>query len=224
MRGGHFKSSQFVGTLVKKPRLPRAMTVRDVTRKIYADATKPPPTKVRQTRNSDVNVNLVIERQGKFALKITGPNYTFEEARKLEAFLKIIGAGKTAGTVPERLVAKWLVEHGYVYGGANSAADPYHSDWTFQQPLAGGRGGAGGGSVADIFITPRGSNTGMGVVVRVNGAHWHLPSANQIKDSVERLKLVTAGYRVEDIWDYSVLQPGALESKMQFILGAGYKA
>jgi hypothetical protein len=96
-------------------------------------------------------------------------------------------------------------------------------DFGFQVPLANGRGWVGGGAVADIFINPYLIGNEMGGVLRVNGAYWHLKSANQSRDFAQKQTLENLGYKVFDIFDTDVAQPGALDAFMTTIFGAQTK-
>lgn len=128
--------------------------------------------------------------------------------------------GKTAGTKPELATAYWLLKHNYQYGGMSYSFDP-NSDWGFQVPLEGGRAGAGGGAVADIFLTAKSTNTKAGVVVRVNGVYWHTRPGAEPHDRAQQLRLEAKGFAVKDLWDYQALNPGQLDTFMKELLGAG---
>jgi hypothetical protein len=146
-----------------------------------------------------------------------------EAQEELAASYSGLQGGRTAGTKPERIAAAWLNMHGYQFGGdgRNGYNFDMSKDWFFQFPLEGGRGRAGGGAVADIFISKHASATKAGVVVRVNGDYWHHLPGMEAHDEAQKIRLVGKGFKVTDISDHEVLQPGVLDGFFTNILGAG---
>lgn len=140
---------------------------------------------------------------------------TFKEQSQLEADLSGLAAGAKAGTLPERLVAKWLLDEGYSYGGMGLNFNPTAGDWGFQVPLLGGRS-APGGTVADIFMTSQSSRTPKGRVIPVDGQYWHLKPVQAAKDAAIELKLKAKGFKVAHITDTEVLN-GGLDNAMRAI-------
>lgn len=144
---------------------------------------------------------------------------TFAEQQQLEADLTIIAAGRTAGTLPERLVAKYLLDKGYSYGGMSYQYNPNSGGFGFQVPILGGRSNMQGtGSVADIYLPAAITTSARGVLVRVNGLYWHNQASAIGADEAKRVAAIAAGYQVLDISDVEVLNKGTLDLKMRQVL------
>lgn len=141
------------------------------------------------------------------------------EAKQFEADLAFLGIlpGRTAGTLPERLVAKYLWQKGLPYEGMGYSARPYRG-WSFQVPLLGGRSGSGGGAVADIFLADRATFSGKPTAVRVNGLYWHTLPGAPAHDARQKQSLERAGYGVLDISDVEVETPGILDAMLRPVL------
>lgn len=199
--------------------LPRRPTPRSIMREIYRQADLLPSLK--PIRKSATNFQRELQALG--VSERIAKNLSFGDVQEQEAELSGLPAGRTAGTEPERLVAAWLVTHKYEYGGMGYQFNP-SKDWGFQIPLEGGRSASGGGAVADVFLSPQASKTPAGVVIRVNGQYFHQRAENEKNDEAQKLRLISKGYRVVDIFDFEVLNPGRLESRMSDILGSGNKA
>ena len=151
-----------------------------------------------------------------------GNNFTFAEMQKVDADLSRYGIypGKTAGTLPERVTAKWLIDHNYNYGGEGYNYNG--GDWGFQIPVFGGRDTSGGGGVADFYISPEILSPGGGIILP-QGAYWHKQLANAARDDALYLRYQAAGYKLLVMWDYQALNPGELDYVMANFLGGGYK-
>lgn len=102
------------------------------------------------------------------------------------------------GTLPERIVQKWLSDNGYSYTTQNSAF-----------------GGARmlGGMTLDFVVY---GVAGFPVVLRVQGAWWHGPeSSRQHLDDEQSARLRLSGYIVVDLWEtdiYRAVKGEALSS------------
>jgi hypothetical protein len=144
---------------------------------------------------------------------------SFEEQQQLEADLALVGitAGRTSGTLPERLVAKWLLNNNYSYGGMGLNYNR-SADFAFQVPLLGGKGVAGG-TVVDIFVSPNASNTRFGTAVFPEGYYWHNLPNQALKDKTKYATLEMLGYKVVTMWDYETENFGLLDQKMRQIVG-----
>ena len=209
MRGGLFKAPK------NKKYAPHTKTVKDVEHQLLSGGKGLKIPRLTPTGSTDINLAMVLDRQGRGGQSLLGSQIDYTLLRKMEADLSGLPQGRTAGTIPERLVGSWLLKHKYPYGGMG-----YNYDWVgwgFQVPILGGK--ANSGSVADIYISPALANNEMGTVIRVNGAYWHSQLGQSVKDAAKKMQMVAYGYTVADIWDYEVLQPGVLSNKLRQILG-----
>lgn len=103
---------------------------------------------------------------------------------------------------PERIVAGWLTENDIPF--------------TPQESFDGGR--LPGGSVVDFVITLR---PGSPIALRVM-SYWHESLEARYFDEVSKVRVISKGFRVEDIWEDTVRDPKQLEERMwAIILGAG---
>jgi hypothetical protein len=198
-----------------KPRPFRVKTKRDVVREVYRQAGILP--QLKKLRNTPSDVKRLALEAGWDSRVID--SLSLREQQQLEADLSSIGIlpGRTAGTLPERLVAKYLLGRGLPYEGMGYNAHLYQG-WAFQLPTIGGRSGSGGGAVLDIAIAAKASLTGKIVAGRVNGSYWHhLPGA-PAHDAAQKRALERAGYTVLDIWDYEATSPGVLDARMREVL------
>lgn len=93
------------------------------------------------------------------------------------------------GTLPERIVWKWLVDH----------------DYQFEYQLAelGGRDVVGG-SVIDFVVY----GLGKPIVIRVQGDYWHGPKFpdRQARDDEQFYRLHARGYAVCDLWESDIYE------------------
>jgi hypothetical protein len=213
MRSAKPKPKRIPGVHLPHPK--RKITRRDLLRKAWRSAKiLQYLPKLRKTPSDLERVLTAAHLTEKLA-----KNLTFREQQQLEADLSAIGikAGRTSGTLPERLVAKWLLSHGVEYAGMGYEANPTKG-FSFQLPLLGGRAGFGGGAVVDIFLSAAVSGTKQGVAVRVNGLYWHSQPATAARDEAQRLALVAAGYVVSDISDAEVLNRGTLDTRMKELI------
>ncbi len=91
------------------------------------------------------------------------------------------------GSLPEFMVFRWLEDHGY---------QPW-LDFIFQSELLGGPSVFGG--VKADFVLP-GMLGGQGLLLRVQGLHWHYDSTEvQVKDARQRSMLEADGWVVVDV-------------------------
>jgi hypothetical protein len=92
-------------------------------------------------------------------------------------------AVQDTGTLPERLVEKWLIHRQY----------PYQK----QLSLLGGNLRVGGG-VVDFLVS---YGPPPGVAVRVQGDYWHTLTPRIAKDRIQYQRLIAKGYIVLDLWE-----------------------
>jgi hypothetical protein len=225
MRGGLFSSGKskskqktgieraaaLAGVRFPAPPRKRKLSKRDIERKIYGSAGL--LDQLPRIRQASTDLERALRASG-----ITGriaQNLTQKEEQELEAAIGVIAAGRTSGTLPERLVAKWLLQRGYELEGVGV---PVSKGWGFQVPMLGGRDSRGG-TVVDIFISPQASKTPKGVAIYPEGAYWHMKAAQFERDQIKYQKLVTMGLRVVTLWDYEAAQPGILDAKMREAVG-----
>jgi hypothetical protein len=198
-----------------KPRPFRKVTRRDIERQIARQSGT--LDQLKPIRNTPSDVERLAKAAG-YGPGITSGLST-RELQQFEADLAFLGIlpGRTAGTLPERLVAKYLLGRGLPYEGMGYSAR-LNQGWAFQLPTLGGRSGSGGGAVLDIAIAARASLSGKVVGVRVNGAYWHhLPGA-PAHDAAQKRALERAGFQVADIWDYEAQVPGVLDARLREVL------
>jgi hypothetical protein len=198
-----------------KPRLYRKVTRRDVERQVARQTGT--LAQLKPIRNTPSDVERLAKAAGYGKGITTG--LSARELQQLEADLSSIGIlpGRIQGTLPERLIAKYLLGRGLPYEGMGYSAR-LSQGWAFQVPTLGGRSGSGGGAVLDIAISARASLTGKVVAGRVNGSYWHhLPGA-PAHDAAQKKALERAGFTVWDIYDYEVQTPGVLDARMREVL------
>jgi len=121
---------------------------------------------------------LVIHRRGPLRMVVG-----FEDPREQRA----VSHERVAGTLPERILYKALLERGYRDG----------VDFTFQSSLQGGRLFLGG-MVADFVFSTR------SLIVRVQGAKWHTGFVEERRDDFQRDVLEGMGYHVLDVYDNTI--------------------
>lgn len=112
------------------------------------------------------------------------------------------------GTLPERIVWKWLEDHGHSY--------------EHQRTEFGGRLVAGG-AVVDFFVYDLAAKP---VVLRVMGDYWHGPSfpGRQARDDEQAMRLTQQGYIVADLWESDIYEAVLQENLSRYILGEVDKA
>lgn len=224
MRGGLFSSGSskkkktgveraaaLAGVRFPSVKKPRKKTARDLERKIYRSAGL--LDMLPKLRDVPTDLERALRSAG-----ISGriaQNLTQKEEAELEAAIGVIAAGKTSGTLPERLVAKWLLQRGFELEGVGV---PVTRGWGFQVPMLGGRDSRGG-TVVDIFISPQASKTAKGVAIYPEGAYWHMRVGQFERDQVKYNQLTAMGIRVVTLWDYEAMQPGILDAKMREAIG-----
>ena len=94
------------------------------------------------------------------------------------------------GTLPERIVWKWLDEQGYRY--------------ITQGSEFGGRL-VMGGAVVDFLVYDM---SGLTVALRVQGDYWHGPTfpGRQARDDEQFARLTARGYLVVDLWESDIYE------------------
>jgi len=108
------------------------------------------------------------------------------------------------GSLPERIVWKWLERKGHLYEA--------------QMPQFGGRVLAGG-AVVDFIVYDL---AGMPVVIRVQGDYWHGPMrpGQQSRDDDQSARLRLQGYLVVDLWEGDIYEAVQHDRLSQYIEGA----
>jgi hypothetical protein len=178
---------------------------------------------LKPIRNTPTDLERLL-RAGGVSARLA-PTLDPREQDELKASLAGLLRGRTAGTVPELVVAGWLKSHGYQFGGDGRTGHlDLTKDWFFQYPLEGGRSLSGGGAVADVFLSPRLIPGSRGGVIRVNGYYWHTRPGGLAHDAGQKLRLEASKYKVYDLWDYQALNPGTLDGFFTGILGSGNRA
>jgi len=103
--------------------------------------------------------------------------------------LEKAAAQNVPGTLPERIVWKWLEDH----------------DYTFEAQRAeyGGRLVVGG-AVVDFLVY----GFGRPIALRVQGTYWHGPEfpERQARDDEQFYRLISLGYGVADLWEHDIYQ------------------
>lgn len=195
-----------------KPSYLRPLTPREILRRAYKQAGALDALPKLRDRPSDVER---LARAVGISEKVA-QGLTFKEEQALEADLAIIAAGRISGTIPERLVAKWLLQQNVPYEGMGEAAR-LQRGFAFQVPLLGGRERSGG-TVVDIYVSPDASRTEMGALVYPEGEYWHKMGDQPIKDKAKYEMLRAMGYEVHVMWDWEAETPGLLDAKMRQVL------
>lgn len=111
--------------------------------------------------------------------------------------LELAADPQLPGTLPERIVRKWLAQSGLQY---------------YEQQIAEGGHLRIGGAVID-FIVYIGAPPG--VACRIQGSYWHLLPDRVAKDFVQANRLRAKGYRIFDAWEgdvYDAVLNGYLNS------------
>ncbi len=107
------------------------------------------------------------------------------------------------GTLPERIVWKWLEDGGYQY--------------EYQLAAMGGRDVVGG-AVLDFIVYDL---AGRPVAIRVQGEYWHSSAfpSRQARDDEQYYRLVAMGYAVVDLWEQRIYDAAMNKRLTQYILG-----
>jgi hypothetical protein len=198
-----------------KPRLYRKITRRDVERQVARQTGT--LDQLKPIRNTPSDVERLAKAAG------YGPGITTglsaRELVQLEADLSSIGIlpGRIQGTLPERLIAKYLLGRGLAYEGMGYSAR-LSQGWAFQVPTLGGRAGSGGGAVIDIAVAGRATFGGKALAIRANGLYWHTRPGAPAHDAAQKKALERQGWAVVDIWDYEAQAPGVLDAKLRPLL------
>ena len=109
------------------------------------------------------------------------------------------------GTLPERIIANWLIGRGI----------PHQS----QSPILGGSLHIGG-SIVDFVLPTVGLPPGL--ALRVQGSYWHSIFSRQAKDAMQRDRLTAQGYNTVDAWEdevYEAVLGGYLD---EYLIGLVY--
>lgn len=106
------------------------------------------------------------------------------------------------GSLPERIVWKWLEDSGHLY--------------EVQQALFGGRRIAGG-MVLDFYIYSIG---GRPIALRVQGEYWHGPlgPGKKSKDDIQAFRLRARGYLVVDLWERDIYREALTGHLKRYIM------
>jgi hypothetical protein len=107
------------------------------------------------------------------------------------------------GTLPERIVWKWLLDEDYLF--------------ETQLAVAGGRMVIGG-SVVDFVVY---DIAGQPVALRVQGDYWHGPKFpdRQARDDEQFWRLHQMGYKVVDLWESDIYEAVRQERLTPYIEG-----
>lgn len=196
----------------QKPRPFRKITRRDIEREALKQAGAWETAKKLKNQPTDLERLL---KAGRFGPGLAS-GLSAQEQKQFEADLSFLGITyqRTSGTLPERLVAKYLWKIGLPYEGMGYSARPYKG-WSFQVPTLGGRSQSGGGAVVDIMLGKAATVSGKTTALRIDGIYWHnLPGAPQ-KDKRQKDALEKAGYDVVDLLDTEIAIPGLLDAKLR---------
>lgn len=107
------------------------------------------------------------------------------------------------GTLPERIIWKWLVDNDYTFTG--------------QYAESGGNLTVGG-SVVDFVVY---DIAGRPVAIRVMGDYWHGPQFpwRQARDDEQYYRLVGMGYLVADLWEHDIYDAVLEDRLTAYIMG-----
>ena len=108
------------------------------------------------------------------------------------------------GTLPERIVWKWLVDRDYRF---------------IMQRSEFGGALVLGGAIVDFVVYDL---AGQPVALRVQGTYWHGPAfpARQARDDEHYHRLTAMGYLVVDLWEHDIYAAVLHKALTAFILGA----
>lgn len=106
------------------------------------------------------------------------------------------------GTLPERIIWKWLEDSGHLY--------------EVQQSMFGGRRIAGG-MLLDFYVYSIG---GQRIALRVQGEYWHGPMGpgKKSKDDIQAFRLRAAGFLVVDLWEHDIYQAAMIGRVRRYVM------
>lgn len=112
------------------------------------------------------------------------------------------------GTLPERIVWKWLIDQDYSFVG---------------QYAESGGNLVVGGSVVDFVVY---DIAGKPTALRVMGDYWHGPKfpTRQARDDEQFYRLVSMGYVVVDLWESDIYQAVEHDRLTAYIMGEVFSA
>jgi len=113
--------------------------------------------------------------------------------------MRAVSKSLVKGTLPERIVFKWLLVHNFVPG----------ADFDFQSSLEGGRIELGGLVVDFLFRH-------LMLIIQVQGP-THNQLLRQQKDSEQRMTLASYGYQVLDLDDDIIYNESEFDTHMRMI-------
>ncbi len=189
-------------------------TAHDMIRELYKQSGATAVFQFRRIHATDLQRLLI-------ANKLPRELNDFMSAKQIlveKAALTGLHPGRTALTLPERLVIGWLESNNYSFGGVAPNITNPHADFFSQYPLGGGRASFGGGLVADVFISAGASKTDKGIVLAVDGAYYHSKQAISGRDDAQNLLVASQGYVVSRIRDNVVYNAGQLDGFMHTLL------
>lgn len=107
------------------------------------------------------------------------------------------------GTLPERIVLKWLTDQDYTF-------TPEAAEMGGQMVL--------GGAVIDFLVYDM---AGQPVALRVQGDYWHGPKFpdRQAKDDDQFRRLTQMGYKVVDLWEHDIYEAVLYDRLTEYIEG-----
>lgn len=115
--------------------------------------------------------------------------------------LEAAAAQGVQGTLPERIILKWLERRGYLY--------------RVQVAELGGARSLGGMSLDFVVY----GLAGLPVVLRVQGTYWHGPLMDRTAlDDEQAGRLRLNGYLVVDLWEHEIYQAVLSHRLTEFVL------
>ena len=108
------------------------------------------------------------------------------------------------GSLPERIIWKWLEDSGHLY--------------EVQRAMFGGRRIAGG-MILDFYVYSIG---GRRIALRVQGEYWHGPTGpgKKSKDDIQAFRLRARGFLVVDLWEHDIYQAALSGHMRRYVMGA----
>jgi hypothetical protein len=133
----------------------------------------------------------------------SGVRYGVEEDKLEKAALQGV-----PGTLPERIIWKWLLDHDYSFIG--------------QYAESGGNLVVGGAVVDFLVYDIAGKPTAM----RIMGDYWHGPKfpTRQARDDEQYYRLVSMGYLVVDLWEHDIYDAVKRDRLTPYIMDAVFSA
>lgn len=112
------------------------------------------------------------------------------------------------GTLPERIIWKWLLDKDYLFVG--------------QYAESGGNMVVGGAVVDFLVYDIAGKPTAM----RIMGDYWHGPKfpQRQARDDEQYYRLVSMGYLVVDLWEHDIYQAVEQDRLTAYIMDEVFSA